>query len=227
MTNPELAPVQTPEPHPEDYMIVCNVDTNCTFIDHDDIQHPYNHKDYFRVTYGGKPFIIKPGETKKMPRKLAEHYAKHLANHMLIKKDKEQGKNFTSLQSEVYRPAMINSILIGVDTWYNEDPFQDEGELVSQQVNDINDPNERAMDLGNMADPLMGVLKPEPASLDQILKNAGDISEPENTDETSIYDSTKSLPSKTKLLETCHELGIEVDGKESVEQLVSKVKAFA
>ena len=81
-----------PKEHPEDLISVFNTDFNC---DEQDQENNYNHLDYFQVKWDGSPYRIKPGDTKLLPRYIAEHFAKHLITHLIEKEarsmDKTQG----------------------------------------------------------------------------------------------------------------------------------------
>jgi hypothetical protein len=76
-----------------------------------EVNYNFNHSDGFQVRWAGQPFTLKPGETAKMPRFLGEHFAYHLANHMLDK----QGPNART--NPMQRPAMLEKIII------QEEPF--------------------------------------------------------------------------------------------------------
>ena len=112
-----------PDPHPGDILIVRNIDVDCSQED-----EGFNHKDCFRVNWGGKPYSITPGESKRFPRFLAEHYAKHLANHIYdISEDKSRS-----------RQEIIDESIVKVDEWYNADPLKDENEEVSDWIETLN-----------------------------------------------------------------------------------------
>jgi len=219
------------KPHELDVLIVCNPDVNCNVQDTED---DYPHRDYFQVKWSGHPHRIPPGQTKKMPRFLAEHYAKHLANHLLIKMEEETGRKGL-LQSSSERPKMLAKILLGVDTYFLGESVVEEGEKVSQIVDTLN-PEEKAIDLGEIPNPVLGVLKPEPQPVE--VYNEPTLSatqvEPELLSEvptvkvleTSIWDDKKAKPTRKELLADCEKLGLEVTGKETVDQLIAKIKAF-
>ena len=114
---------------PQDILIVKNIDVGCQEVSTDVVPvtrivvdqetgqrstiydqqvEEYRHADYFQCKYSGKPFRVRPGETRLMPRFIAEdHFAKHLADHILTKRGKP-----TNSASE--RPKVLAEIIIGV-----------------------------------------------------------------------------------------------------------------
>src|SRR3990167_8011700 len=152
---PDLTPQHTPDS--SDILIVCNPDVNCDDID---TEEDYPHKDYFQVRWANYPHRVSPGQTRKMPRYLAEHYAKHLADHILTRMEEKTGRKGL-MQSSVERPKVISQILLGVDTWFLGETEVEIGEKVGRLVDTLN-PDERPVDLGTIPDPLMGMLKAEP-----------------------------------------------------------------
>src|SRR3990167_4788916 len=150
-------PTTKHKPHELDVLIVANIDTDCDVID---TEYNYPHKDYFQVLWSGHPHRVTPGGTKRMPRFLAEHYAKHLANHVLMKMEEATGRKGL-VQSSFERPRVLSQILKGVDTWFLGDTEVEEGEKVASMVDELN-PAEKPLDLGDIPNPAVGVLKPEP-----------------------------------------------------------------
>ena len=173
---------------PQDILIVKNIDVDCNEISsdvlpvtrslvdpetgqrstiYDQVVEEYNHKDYFQCKFSGKPFRIKPGETRRMPRFIAEdHFAKHLADHILTKRGKP-------INSSSERPRVLKEIIIGVDEYYLQDDVLDEGTAAQSQVDALNPQEEaRAINMGIIPPQAVGILKDEGPSLDDILKNA-------------------------------------------------------
>lgn len=220
------------EPDPQDILLVCNIDVGCEEYDTD---YGHSHSEFFQVNYGGRPFRITPGQTRRMPRYLADHFAKHLANHVLMRQEQETGRR-GMMQSPIERPRTLGRILVGVDEWYNEAPSLDDGARAEKQVDTLNriEDTERVMDLGEMPNQTLGVLKQEGPPLDEIIKNAGLASKdsdapvdmPPEDKTTSLFDKDKPLPNKEALLKACYDQNIEVTGKESQEQLASKLRSF-
>lgn len=197
------------KPHENDILIVANPDVNCDVID---TEFGYPHKDYFQVKWHGRPHRIPPGKTKRMPRFLAEHFAKHLADHLLTKKEEETGKQGL-LNHPQERPKIISQILIGVDEWYLGDNETDAGQQVEDMVEELN-PNDKAIDLGVVPNKVMGVLVETP--------KIEDFKEPDKPEEQP----KEGEKSREDLIKECIDLGIEIKGSETLEQLTDKIKSF-
>ena len=59
------------------------------------------------------------------------------------------------------------------------------------------------------------------------MKAAGESEKKEEPkQETSLWDSDKPKPTRRELFETTYKLGIDTTGKETVDQLIAKIKAF-
>jgi len=203
----------------QDILIVQNIDLNCTDIDSEE---GWSHADFFQVKYGGAPLRIAPGETRRVPRYRAEHYAKHLADHMLQKMEVETGKQFL-VNNVIERPKMLAKILVGVDSYYLEQdikPPTETDKLIAedQQLNPQEE--EKAMDLGEVPNPMVGVLKEAPKTPPL------PADEPEEEGKTSIFDPKKPKPSRAALIKECAKLGIEWKMTDSYETLEAKLKAF-
>lgn len=85
----------------EDLYIVCNILTSDDSIDP---EYGGSRSDYFEVHYDGIPLRIPPGETRVLPFHLAEHFAKHLTDHILI----SQGKmSHDIVQREILHSQII------------------------------------------------------------------------------------------------------------------------
>lgn len=266
--------VKTPIPNPEDIILVKNIDVDCNDITTDVVRtsrkifnpetgatstvfedqvEEWSHKDYFQVRWSGHPHRIKPGETRRMPRYIADHFAKYLADHILAKREKAE-KRTGLVQSIVERPKVLAQILLKVDEYYLRDSFSDEGARAVAEVEALNPAEEvSAISVGVVPPPAVGVLKPEPPSLDEVMKKAGEEASeslPEATkitgspaahikgstqkktattagsSKTSLFDKDKPLPSKTELLRTAYEMGLDVTGDETQEQLAAMLKGF-
>lgn len=99
-----------------------------------DVSYHFNHGDGFQVRWSGQTFTIKPGETMRMPRFLAEHFAYHLVNHMLDKKGPNARTNAN------LRPAELAKIIV------KEEPFfaaisDSIGTATLKQVEQLNRPD--------------------------------------------------------------------------------------
>jgi hypothetical protein len=212
-----------------------NIDVNCDDVTSDTIlvrepyrdaegrtkerenQKPYtfNHAESFEIRYAGKFFKIKPGETRRFPRFVAELFAKHLADHMLMKMEAETGrKNLVS--NPIERPKMIEKIII--DTEYFEIQDENEVDKLANRVEELNE--ERSVDAGEVVNPLYGNMKEtEDTNVDDILKQVKD-------DETVSGASGETKYSRPDLMKQCAELGIKFDIKDNAETLKNKILAF-
>lgn len=219
-----------------DSVMVANIDVGCTDVTEDivkvsnriadedgavstqiyDKHETWNHADYFQVKFDGKPYSIAPGKTKLLPRFIAEHFAKHLADHILQKKEIETGRRGL-VQSPVERPKLINEILTEVNADIETPPPpQAETEVDSGPVEDA----------GVVPNTAVGDLKPEPPTLEEIMKVAGE--DPNKVDkipieETSITDEKKPTPTRKQLIELCYQQNIDITGTENKAQLIEKL----
>lgn len=166
--------------HPDDILEVENIDLQCDEVQQEVIrtsrrvQDPetgqwstlyeeqvfeFNHGDYFQVLWDLRPFRIKPGETRLMKRSVAEHYAKHLANHMLGKEERKTGRQGL-IQSNVARPAMLQRILKRVVEYYQQSELLTVGEQAEVDFNRLNAQEEaRAANLGYIPPTAVGVFE--------------------------------------------------------------------
>jgi hypothetical protein len=142
---------------PNDTLLVRNVDVGCdevsvdflkttkTVIDEDgnrmtefvEIPFTFNHAEEFQVRWGGQKFRIAPGEVRKMPRSIAEHYAKHLANHVLAKREIEEEKAGL-INNPIERPKVLAEILIGVEQYWDDYGQLDEGTEALKKFEELN-----------------------------------------------------------------------------------------
>ena len=245
---------------PQDIILVKNIDEHCSDVSHDvirtskkvqdpetgqwiteyiEIQQEFSHGDYFQVKWGGQPHRILPGQTKLMPRYVAEHYAKYLADHMLGKMEASTGK-IGLVQSKVERPKMLAKILVRVESYHLGDALSDEGARAVEEVDQLNK-GERVLDLGFIPPTAVGVLKDEPKTEAELLAIAGEgdaqplppsgpveALKDQRIEEvkTSLFDKEKPLPPKGELIRTVVKLGIEIKGNESSEALAALIRAF-
>ncbi len=184
-----------------------------------DKHEEWNHKDFFQVKFDGKPYTIEPGKVKHLPRFVAEHFAKHLADHLLQKLEVETGRKGL-VQSPVERPKVINQILTELNDNITSEVAS---ETVAQPVVDTG-PVE---DAGIVPNPAIGELKPEPPTLEELLKVAGE--DPNKVDripieETSISDDKKPTPTRKQLIELCYQQSIDITGMENKAELIEKLK---
>jgi hypothetical protein len=127
----------------------------------------------FSVKWGGVVYSLQPQEQKIWMRFLAEHFAKYLADSILMKREQQHKKDYLArggserdyvpksyLNSRQMRPEVIDSILVGMYQ-YHQGQQLDPNAMIQQQIDQMNPQQrqERPMDLGEAADPLYGVLK--------------------------------------------------------------------
>jgi hypothetical protein len=233
---------------PQDILIIRNIDTDCnditseivkvkrTTIDEEtnrrttyeeDTVDEWSHADFFQVRWSNVPHRIKPGETRRMPRYIAEHFAKHLADHILQKMEKESGRT-NLVTSATERPKVLKQIIVGVDEYFIQGEDVDDGERVAQEVEALNR-RERPIDIGEVENPMIGKLEQptDDSAVDDVIDQVrADEKESEQPEKTSVFDSEKPLPPRSELMKECKKLGIKFDIKNTSEELASKIRAF-
>ncbi len=87
----------------------------------------------FTGYWDGKPRTFKPGESKYMPQFLAEHFAKHLTNQLLLEQGKE---NLTSPKFPEQVPAFMEvyNKICKVDDEGQEDALDADIALANRKV---------------------------------------------------------------------------------------------
>jgi hypothetical protein len=196
-------------------------------------------KEDFTVNWGGQPFTIKEGERKIFPRFIAEHMAKHMADRALLLEEKaiedKTGKKLTYsiLNNAEKRTKAVGGILTAVYQYYLQQPKQTDAQKVAQTVEEANkdvDLDKKASDVGEVpSNRALGVLsdKPLPKEKSEPPKPLeGQTPQQVVNSETSLTDKTKPKPTKDQLVADCEKLGIELNGNESYDELVAKIKAF-
>lgn len=120
-------------------------------------EHSWSTKDFFEVRWDGRPHRIKPGETRRMPRYLADHFAKILIDFILTERE-EKEKLTGLLKNRNERAKLYKQIIIGVDSYYNGDlyDYQREGNFVEQQVEQMNTSSPNVRDLGEVPPVALG-----------------------------------------------------------------------
>ena len=139
-----------------DTLHIKNIDTDCHDVTYDsvrvserwrdpesgrvltqfkDIAYTFEHSDGFQVRWSGRAFNIPPGETRKMPRFLGEHFALHLANHILDKEGEKIGRTLRA--DPIWRPKVLKEIIV------DEEPFfsglgDSVGNALASQVDQMN-----------------------------------------------------------------------------------------
>lgn len=240
----KLNPQNGPKEHPEDTLIVRNilVDDETEVIEsipysnvkrdvaRSDVfnfsqpdthiyEHHWNTKDFFEVRWDGRPHRIKPGESRYMPRYLADHFAKNLIDFILNKR--EQNEHLTGLtKNRNARAELYSKIIEGVSSYYNGDTFgSSEGLRVERQVTQMNDSN--AYDVGEVPNPAMGYNLSD--------KEPEKIEEPEAIVTNKHYSSTEEMlqdRSIGQLRSEAKKLGIDAKPNWSKEQLATAIINF-
>jgi hypothetical protein len=157
----ETPTTPTQKENPQDILIVRNIDTDCNHVEYqtarrstrtvddegrvtsgytDDVEE-VPHNLYFQVKWSGQRFRIKPGDTRLYPRYIAEHFAKHLTDHMLARqefKSKQTGKEISLINSPTERKKQWDLIIPGVQQYFEDLGTIDEGVAAGNQVEELN-----------------------------------------------------------------------------------------
>lgn len=142
---PSIDP-STGQPH-----FINQIDTNL-------FEYSWNTREYFEVRWDGRPHRIKAGETRRMPRYLADHFAKYLIDFILTQREKNE-KLTGLLKNRLERAKLYQQIIVGVDSYYNGDmwDYEREGNFVEKQVSELNNQNiPNARDLGEVPPVALG-----------------------------------------------------------------------
>lgn len=125
-------------------------------IDTNLFEYSWNTRDFFEVRWDGRPHRIKPGETRRMPRYLADHFAKYLIDFILTQRENKE-KVTGLLKNRLERAKLYKQIIVGTDSFYNGDmwDFQREGNYVEKQVNELNKVD-NAINLGEVPNIALG-----------------------------------------------------------------------
>lgn len=125
-------------------------------IDTNLFEYSWNTKEYFEVRWDGRPHRIKAGDTRRMPRYLADHFAKYLIDYILTQRE-DREKVTGLVKNRLERAKLYKQIIVGVDSYYNGDTwdYEREGNFVEKQVNELNRPD-TAIDLGEVPNIALG-----------------------------------------------------------------------
>lgn len=186
-----------------------------------DKHEQWKHDDFFQVKFDGKPYRIAPGKTALLPRFIADHFAKHLADHLLQKKE-DATKRHGLVQSSVERPKVLSQILVEV----NNDVITTTPEAATSPEPPVVDADP-VVDGGAVPPTAEGNLQPEPPTLQEVLKLAGE--DPEKVDripleDTSLVDEKKPLPTRKQLIELCYQQHIDFSPDDTKAILIEKLK---
>ena len=261
----QLVPIEKPveRESEHDTLLVRNIDTDCDEVTFDtvrvtqrvrdpetgqvftqfpEITFEFDHSKYFEVRWGGKPFRLAPGETKRMPRFIANHFAIHLTKHMLDKLSVEMKK---PMMNNAKEQARIHSqVILGVDQYYEDLGVVDEGTAAYKRFQELNgedkppmatDPNYRSPRVKEQSggaevnaglvpkDGLYGTNE-EIKSTEEVIKDLG-AEQPE--DNLNIPEDFKEY-TKAKLIQEIRTLDpmYKFKGSENKAQLIGILKRF-
>jgi len=126
------------------------------------------------VKWAGVPYTLAAGQQIIWQRFLAEHFAKHLANDILLLRESQHKKDYLAngghltdykavayLNSKKHRPPVISSILIGTYQYHKPQGSNDPSSLIQQQIDAVNQQAQPSnepppMDLGTVNDDRTG-----------------------------------------------------------------------
>lgn len=189
-------------------------------------EYSWNTRDYFEVRWDGRPHRIKAGETRRMPRYLADHFAKYLIDFILLQRE-EKEKVTGLLKNRLERAKLYKQIIVGVDSYYNGDmyDYQREGNFVEQQVSELNTPMTGAFDLGDVQPVALGYgttdKAPEKLEEVQIFAEPTEfVAKPQTSEELIASKTIGQLRSEAK------QLGIEIKPTMNKEALSTAILNF-
>jgi hypothetical protein len=192
---------------PNDILRVANIDINCSLNDPE--VHPES-QNKFTVVYAKNPYTIDSGKTRLFPRFIAEHYAKHLTDHILTSQNKPISDNKE-------RPLLLKQILLGVEESFSASPEQTEGEKIAEEVAKLEADKVEATEPVNptgYVEPAVVPVAQEPQEL---------------TIEEAPKEEKKPMeqrPTLRELKEEADKLGIKYKRNVTVDQLLSLIRAF-
>lgn len=192
---------------PNDILRVANIDVNCSLNDPE--CHPEG-QNKFTAVYAKNPYTIEAGKTRLFPRFIAEHYAKHLTDHILISQEKPISDNKE-------RPLLLKQILLGTEESFSASPEMTEGEKIAADVAKLEvanvEPTEPVNPTG-FTEPAVATVAEEPQELEE--KTIG------LKEETPM----EQKPTLRELKEEADKLGIPYKKSVTVDQLLNLIKAF-
>lgn len=245
---------QGPKEHPEDTLIVCNIligedhemedvipyanarqsiDPSTgqqhfiNQIDTNIFENVWNTRDFFEVRWDGRPHRIKPGETRRMPRYLADHFAKYLIDYILSQREEKESLKGL-VKNRLERKKLYDQIIVGVDSYYNGDLWNYErpGVRVEQQVQQLNQ-SDNALNLGEVPNLAMGygLSDKAPEVVNSLVQGAED-NLPKLADVPKTRDEAIDAKSKKQLVAEATALGIELKGPENKGQIYDLITQF-
>lgn len=230
-----------PQPHPHDVVMVKNIwedapkdyvitettqqtiknaaasandpsGMNVPVLEFKEVQHSFRPAEAFEVRWNGRVYRLRPGESRAMPRYLAQHFAKKIADAYLGSQDPTGKLGY--INSATKRPEVIAKILGDVLSYAGgDDDVLDPNQQAMQRADQF---NQDGIDNGEF-DPLLGNLQPEPTQPEQTTQETP----PENTDNDNDPFSKKT---KADLLKEAQELELTVTGRETKPELIELIK---
>lgn len=210
-----------PIQHPEDILIVRNINT----------KDP-DFADYFEVKWNGILFRIPPEGIRRMPRYLAYHFCKHLTDRVIYRMDMAQyGRKMKTsrVRDQKLRDEIQRKVIIAVDQYFMADETDPQAQLMKMYGQLNPDDKTEPLNLGRVELPL------EPPSIADIAKDEmgnpilDELGVIANDSSGVGQEEVNKIPvrrSKGELKEEAEQLGIELTGKESAQDLQDAILAF-
>lgn len=245
----QFAPKQTgPKIHPEDILVVCNILVGdnkeveevipyanarpmvdpttgqqhfVNQIDTNLFEHSWNTIDFFEVRWDGRPHRIRAGETRNMPRYLADHFAKYLIDYILLRREDEE-KITGLLKNRLEREKLYKQIIVDVASYYNGDmyDYEREGNYVEQQVQQLNQAD-NAKNLGDVPNLALGYgLTDKPPEALPVIEDVPLASKPQTREELIASKTIAQLRTEAKLA------GIELTNTMSKDDIATALLNF-
>lgn len=176
-----------------------------------DIPEEFNHTEAFQTKYGGVIYSIPTGKTRRLPRYIAEKYAKELIDHLLYKKEEETGTR-NLLDNVKERQALLDKIIISEDLLDAPMPVQD-----NMDIPDTKDSKVLKEEEIEYVDPVLGVQGKEVETIT--------LEDIHNAPDEEIKDGT-TIRTRAELMTECKTLGLPVRRTDTTRDLLNKIKAF-
>ncbi len=209
----------------------------------------------FTVKYAGYPFTLAAGNRTVVQRFIAEHFAKHLADSILLKKEREYelanpGKTRSFVNSKVMRPEAIKGIIVGVYSYHQKeanDPQAAIANMIDQSGQKQEGP--KPVDLGAVnEDKAMGTLVDDEPDDEPLLPAPAAQMPPTPDVQLSGQSPTPQMPpapaaaplaqtapavpapqperTRQQLLDEAKKLGLKIDPSMTKEQIVAALQNF-
>lgn len=173
-------------------------------------------KTEFEVKWGGFPYRLQSGEKHIFPRFIAEHFAKHLADAILLRREKvlqdkdPDHKHHPMLNHPVERPKIIAMINLGVYQYFQQGQTEDPAAAAARIIQETNSnvpstsipqapeqTEEFFEDMGLVPDRAMGELAAPPAPVPSDISATMAPLPPEApVNDGSLIDDTNVVPAQ-------------------------------